>query len=121
MIRLNIRHKLQRKVDQLEMVPIKVQAAVKEAMIASIEDTKEDLKNFVGDKSHWFDVRYEEGSNDLRISPTSSTSGDPEKMRLYNWFMTNHGDQIAKNASDCVKRNIKLKYKEHGLGDRYGY
>lgn len=121
MINLRISHRLQPKIDKLEMLPIKIYAAVKEAMIASVDDAREDIKTYVGDKHDWFDITYEEGMDGLKISASAETAADPEKMRLYNWFVSNYGDEMAKSVSECVKRNIRAKYKEHGLGDRYGY
>lgn len=118
---INIKHNLNPKVDRLGMVSLKFRAAVDEALTVSVTDVQEDIRGLVGDKFDWFDVQVDKSNDSIKISPTRDVSSSDEKMRLYNWFITNYGDQIRTSCSECLRRNLIIKYKEHGLGGNYGY
>ena len=118
---IKITHRLKKKADQINLIPLKIKAAIDEALAVSVVDVEEDIKRIVGDKSHWFDVQVDKSNDSIKISPTDDVSSSSEKMRLYNWFIANHGEEIRTTCSECVKRNLVMKYKEHGLGGGYVY
>lgn len=118
---IRIKHNLDSKVDRLGMVSLKFRAAVDEALMVSVQDVQEDIRGLVGDKYDWFDVEVDTSNGSIQISPTSDVRSSDEKMRLYNWFVTNYGEQIRTSCSECLRKNLILKYKEHGLGGDYGY
>lgn len=120
-VMISIKHNLGAKVDRVGMVSLKFRAAVDEALMVSVADVQEDIRGLVGDKYDWFDVQVDMSNDSIKISPTSDVRSSDEKMRLYSWFITNYGEQIKTSCSECLRKNLIIKYKEHGLGGNYGY
>lgn len=115
MINVKISNRLQRRIDQLEIIPLRIKSSIDMGLLLSTDEVGEELYEILGDKARWFTVDADPLRNSLHIRPTDETEADSEKMRYIEWAIENHGEAMYEVAKEIVKRKT-LQYYRGGFG-----
>jgi len=118
---IRIKHNLRGAIDDVESVPIDLLMSLQEALKKTRQDAKEKIAELVPDKAHWFEVVVDEATYNIRITPTSTTAEDPDKMRLYKYLVEKHGEEIGYYTKTMLHWNMRFIYRANARGVGYGY
>jgi hypothetical protein len=112
MINIKVSNNLQRRIDQIEFIPIKIKQSIDMGLLLSTNDVHEEVSEILGDKARWFQVTADPFRNSLIIGPTEETEVDSEKMRYVEWALENHGEEMY----EAARRIVKLKTMQYYRG-----
>ena len=118
---INIQHRLRGKIDEADSIPLNVFVGLQEGLRISKKDTEQKLFEMFGEKSSWFDVIIDQSVFNIRITPTSETLADDDKMRLYKWFIDHHGQEIADYTRNRIHINTRIAFRAEARGVGYVY
>lgn len=111
MISMKISNRLQRRIDQIEVIPIRIKSAIDMGILLSVDEVQDQLYSILGDKAEWFTVDADPLRGSLLIRATDEAGADSEKMRYVVWAVQNHGEQIHQVAKEIVNRKTLQHYR----------
>jgi len=118
---IRIDHKLKSKGDEVDGLSLTTFIALQEDLRLSKQDAEEKLLELFGEKSSWFDVIIDQSIFNIRISPTSETRADDDKMRLYKYFIDHHGQEIGQYVRNRIHINTRIAFRAEARGVGYVY
>jgi len=118
---ISIKHELRQAMDDINKSPIDMVVSMQESLIKTKSDVEQKIAEMFPDKAHWFNVIIDEGNYNIRITPTATTLGDTDKMRLYQYFINMRGEELGMYARERIHWNMRFAYRSNARGVGYGY